>query len=967
MSDYTIAEVQALLDEKIKGAVDTFVQKLVELRQRELSKAEGIHEEPGTHEAGEMGVQPHTEPGQHEQFAISRVQHEAPNPVGSAQEPVEADAEKHHMPDLCPICHQEDVPGSCTCLNEMAKAELEKGNCSYPACGAPTKGTFCGTHSGKKPVQKATDEDGFPVGAKVSGEERKAAREKTLKEIQAPKPAPTTKAEANRQMEKSIVLSEEKDPKKAREHKRLRTKGEFGEAHKIKEKAPSRLASKKKNLRKEMGIGESVVGNGPQVIPEGPNEGVSSNLMSSEKGELPVGKIASKPPAEDANSGPAKKVAKAEPLAKPSVSGKQHRAMEAAKHGHSTLGIPKDVGADFVAADKGKHFDKSAGVNPVGGGSQNSNSRSDMGNAGSPVSGVPSNGGEIMANSEKMEKPVGKPLCKLCKSAMCKCSMGKAEEKHEHVADPSKAGTINHYDQYPSEGRTTKLERCKCGAERKAGGDWKPNPIKKGETFNETGAKAASEVEHQDEVGEVSGRGPLDKKPEEMSTDSVGNDAEESSSPIGGHDAPDRGHEEKPDMKVDIKDPAPGIEWKKSEGGSMYGMVGQHRYRISKAGDGFVVYHNGNRISEMAKSEDALFKANEHFARRAVIEKAFYKHLSPMVGRGPGYGPGKFPELEPKPTTKPAEVTKFPAKASSLKAPSHPEKKSEPSPLDETKPEVAAPAAKTEASGVPDKKGEAKNPGIVGTKLAGGKSAGVVGTPKLSGEKAPAEVSGVPQKAGKNGAEPSGTPDKKGEGKNPGIVGTKLGKDEVAGVPQKSGPVVKEVAGVPQKNGPVVKEVASVPQKNGPVVKEVAGVPQKSGKLGKGLLPMSATKQAAAASNNMSGPHNDIGGAISAPPGMKKGLPGKGKLPAVAPKQPPVHAGGMTGAAKIGAVAAQPIAPMAAKPGMSLKAPAHPAPAAPVHQMTNAKRAGGTGALLGKSELGNCLLCSKAEHAGACN
>jgi len=42
----------------------------------------------------------------------------------------------------------------------------------------------------------------------------------------------------------------------------------------------------------------------------------------------------------------------------PSVSGKQHRAMEAAAHGNSTLGIPKSVGKDFAAADKasGKKF-----------------------------------------------------------------------------------------------------------------------------------------------------------------------------------------------------------------------------------------------------------------------------------------------------------------------------------------------------------------------------------------------------------------------------------------------------------------------------------------------------------------------------------------------------------------------------------------------------------------------------------
>lgn len=36
----------------------------------------------------------------------------------------------------------------------------------------------------------------------------------------------------------------------------------------------------------------------------------------------------------------------------PSVSEKQHRAMEAAAHGHSTIGIPEQVGKEFVAADE---------------------------------------------------------------------------------------------------------------------------------------------------------------------------------------------------------------------------------------------------------------------------------------------------------------------------------------------------------------------------------------------------------------------------------------------------------------------------------------------------------------------------------------------------------------------------------------------------------------------------------------
>lgn len=38
----------------------------------------------------------------------------------------------------------------------------------------------------------------------------------------------------------------------------------------------------------------------------------------------------------------------------PSVSEAQRRAMQAAKHGESTIGIPRSVGAKFVAADKVK-------------------------------------------------------------------------------------------------------------------------------------------------------------------------------------------------------------------------------------------------------------------------------------------------------------------------------------------------------------------------------------------------------------------------------------------------------------------------------------------------------------------------------------------------------------------------------------------------------------------------------------
>lgn len=44
----------------------------------------------------------------------------------------------------------------------------------------------------------------------------------------------------------------------------------------------------------------------------------------------------------------------------PSTSKKQHNAMLAAAYGHSTLGIPKSVGKEFVAADKAKIAKKPA-------------------------------------------------------------------------------------------------------------------------------------------------------------------------------------------------------------------------------------------------------------------------------------------------------------------------------------------------------------------------------------------------------------------------------------------------------------------------------------------------------------------------------------------------------------------------------------------------------------------------------
>jgi hypothetical protein len=48
----------------------------------------------------------------------------------------------------------------------------------------------------------------------------------------------------------------------------------------------------------------------------------------------------------------------------PPVSEKQRRAMEAAAHGHSTIGIPKKVAKEFVAADPGGKLPKSAKSKP---------------------------------------------------------------------------------------------------------------------------------------------------------------------------------------------------------------------------------------------------------------------------------------------------------------------------------------------------------------------------------------------------------------------------------------------------------------------------------------------------------------------------------------------------------------------------------------------------------------------------
>lgn len=44
----------------------------------------------------------------------------------------------------------------------------------------------------------------------------------------------------------------------------------------------------------------------------------------------------------------------------PPVSQKQRKAMAAAAHGKSTLGIPKSVGQEYIAADRGSKLPKQA-------------------------------------------------------------------------------------------------------------------------------------------------------------------------------------------------------------------------------------------------------------------------------------------------------------------------------------------------------------------------------------------------------------------------------------------------------------------------------------------------------------------------------------------------------------------------------------------------------------------------------
>ncbi len=545
---YEMPEIQAAMDSHIKKAVDSFVEKLVDLRKRELSKS-GVHTEPGTHEAGEAGVPPHTEPGNHEQFAISRVQSSPTDPVGSAQQPVERDADMNNVTDPCPTCGHEDIPGECTCLSGMAKGE----------------GPF------------ALGADGL-----------------------------------------AKTFAWDRDPKQAKRVEGKKRKGNWGVAEKVKEK----LEDKKKPLKKD---GTDLT-SGQLAQPEGTT--ASSGLAASEL------EHAGKPEDTEQNSGKTK-MGKAEPLCKlckGAVLCKTHLKSEPVK---KSAGI---VGQKVITAP-----------------------------ASPGIIGMPK------INGDKSPGVVGMPK----------------------LTPPASSGVIGN-PKFTAPASVGIVGAPKINGEASAGIVGQPKTtgsVQKGEVFFDPKHADDQEKHQKEAVKHQKGKLPLDKPSEEMSSDSEemseegSSGGEETSASDRGHEeSSDSGYEESSDMnKSGLQKVAPpgfsektmhelkakhgtesafkiawaahnkktgksessGIDWKKSESGNMHGVIGEHRYRIAKSSDGFAAYHNGSKLCDMKKSEDALAKANEHFSRRQVIEKAFYKSTIPPAR---GIKESKYPDhYDPKP------------------------------------------------------------------------------------------------------------------------------------------------------------------------------------------------------------------------------------------------------------------------------------------------------------------------------
>lgn len=106
-NEYTVDEMRLELAKAIKEKIDAYSQKLVELRNRELAKAEEVKEEKGSH-------------------------------------------------DNCPLCGKEDAPHACVCLHKAgwkksaAKEEVEKCGDMSVAKTAPSEVEKCGDMATEK-------------------------------------------------------------------------------------------------------------------------------------------------------------------------------------------------------------------------------------------------------------------------------------------------------------------------------------------------------------------------------------------------------------------------------------------------------------------------------------------------------------------------------------------------------------------------------------------------------------------------------------------------------------------------------------------------------------------------------------------------------------------------------------------------------------------------------------------------
>lgn len=127
-NEYTVDEVRLELAKAIKEKVDAYSQKLVELRNRELAKAEEVKEEKGSH-------------------------------------------------DNCPLCGKEDAPHACVCLHKAGWNKSAAKSEEVEKCGdmvakkAPSEVEKCGDMTEKNeeivPTVKSAKKPNADIAAKV--------------------------------------------------------------------------------------------------------------------------------------------------------------------------------------------------------------------------------------------------------------------------------------------------------------------------------------------------------------------------------------------------------------------------------------------------------------------------------------------------------------------------------------------------------------------------------------------------------------------------------------------------------------------------------------------------------------------------------------------------------------------------------------------------------------------------------